>query len=152
MPTALKRVVLGPVEKFPPGTKEQVQVEGRAIAVFNVDGRFYALRDVCPHQGAPLSRGAIVGNLSATEPGRYVYDAEQKRVRCPWHGWEYDLVTGQSSFDPRRNRVRSFPVSIEDGSTVLAAAEAGASGRQPGPHVAETVRISVEDEYLVIDV
>jgi nitrite reductase/ring-hydroxylating ferredoxin subunit len=151
MTRTVKRVVVGAVADFPPGKGHSVDVDGRSVAVFNVDGRFYALRDVCPHQGAPLSMGPIVGNLSATEPGCYRYDAGQKRVRCPWHGWEYDLASGQSSFDPKRNRVRSFPVRVEEGAALAAAATPDEAGRLAGPYVAETFAISVENDYVVIE-
>jgi nitrite reductase/ring-hydroxylating ferredoxin subunit len=151
MTRTVKRIVVGAVADFPPGKGYGVNVEGRGIAVFNIDGNFYALRDVCPHQGAPLSKGPVVGNLSATAPGCYVYDASQKRVRCPWHGWEYDLRSGQSSFDPKKNRVRSFPVSVEQGKALAAASEPDDAGRLPGPYVAETFSISVENDYVVID-
>jgi nitrite reductase/ring-hydroxylating ferredoxin subunit len=145
------RVVLGPVSDFPEGTTRRVEVEGRAIAIFNVDGSFYALRDVCPHQGAPLSKGPVIGSVSATAPGCYVYRPEEKRVRCPWHGWEYDLRTGRSSFDPKRSRVRAFAVSVEHGSALAADATPDEQGRLPGPYVAETFAISIEDDYVVID-
>ena len=66
-------------------------------------------------------------------------------VRCPWHGWEYDLATGQSWFDPRESRVRAYDVTVEPGSEICTA-----TSRQPGPYVAETITISVEDDYVVI--
>jgi nitrite reductase/ring-hydroxylating ferredoxin subunit len=118
-----------------------------------VDGRFFALKNVCPHQGAPLSEGVLVAELTACRPGEYAFDAEHPHVRCPWHGWEYDLATGQSTYDPAHDRVRAYAVSVEDGSEVLAGSEAGAAtgqGRQPGPYRVETLSISVEDEYVVV--
>jgi 3-phenylpropionate/trans-cinnamate dioxygenase ferredoxin subunit len=84
--------------------------------------------------------------LSATVPGCYQYDRGRTLVRCPWHGWEFDLATGQSWFDPKRERVRSYPVSIEPGRALLAPPDP-----RPGPYVAETVRVSVEDDYVVIE-
>src|SRR5271155_4227281 len=98
----MRRVVVGPVDTVPPGTHRRVEVEGRTIAIFNVDGRFRALRDVCPHQGAELSAGTVVCSVSAQQPGRYEYDETRVLVRCPWHGWEFDLATGQSWCDPLR--------------------------------------------------
>jgi 3-phenylpropionate/trans-cinnamate dioxygenase ferredoxin subunit len=122
-----------------------VEVEGRGIAVFNTDGVFFALRDVCPHQGARLSAGQMVGTLTADRPGCYEYESDRKLVRCPWHGWEYELATGRSWFDPEHNRVRPYPVSVEKGKSLVG------GGRQPGPYEAETIRISVEDDYIVIE-
>jgi 3-phenylpropionate/trans-cinnamate dioxygenase ferredoxin subunit len=68
-----------------------------------------------------------------------------RHVRCGWHGWEYDLRTGQSSYDPEHDRVRAYEVSVEHGDAL-------ADGRRPGPYVAETVPISIEDDYVVVEV
>jgi nitrite reductase/ring-hydroxylating ferredoxin subunit len=144
------KYVVAPVDELPPGTRRQVRVGGRAVAVFNVDGTFYALRDVCPHQGAALSGGTLVGAVRATQPGCYEYEGGRKLIRCPWHGWEYDLETGQSWYDPVKDRVKSFAVSVEAGAE-LVQGEPGESGPQPGPYVAETFPISIEDDYVVID-
>jgi nitrite reductase/ring-hydroxylating ferredoxin subunit len=139
------RVVVGKVDEIPPGERRRVSANGRDIVVFNVDGAFYALRDVCPHQGAQLSCGHVVGSVTSTGPGSYVYAADRPVVKCPWHGWEFELATGQSWCDPAKLRVRRYPVEIESG------AEVGEGGREPGPYVAETIPVSVEERYVVID-
>jgi nitrite reductase/ring-hydroxylating ferredoxin subunit len=118
------------------------------VAVFNVDGNFFALRDVCPHQGAALSAGQVVHCVQARKPGCYEWDPSTPFLRCPWHGWEYDLRTGQSWSGP--SRVRSFPVSVQSGD-VLAGAMIDGSDRVPGPYVAETIVVSVENDYVVLD-
>jgi nitrite reductase/ring-hydroxylating ferredoxin subunit len=61
-------------------------------------------------------------------------------LRCPWHGWEFDMRNGQSYFDPKRVRVRSYPVAIESGEEL-----------QKGPYVAETFPVHVEDSYVIIE-
>ncbi len=141
----MSKFVVGPVESFPPGTQRRVVVEGRGIAIFNVDGTFRALRDVCPHQGAELSAGTVVLSVTADQPGVYEVDPDRVLVKCPWHGWEFDLATGQSWCDPGRQRTRSYRVSVEPG------AELAAQGREPGPYVAETITVSLEDDYVVVD-
>lgn len=118
------------------------------MAVFNVDGNFFALRDVCPHQGAALSAGQVVHCVQARKPGCYEWDPSTPFLRCPWHGWEYDLKTGQSWSGS--SRVRSFPVSVQSGD-VLAGAMIDGSDRVPGPYVAETIVVSVENDYVVLD-
>jgi 3-phenylpropionate/trans-cinnamate dioxygenase ferredoxin subunit len=138
------RFVVGAVDDLPPGTQLRVEVDGRGVAVFNVGGTFYALRDVCPHQGAQLSDGVVVGEVTADRVGEYCFVAG-RHVRCPWHGWEYDLATGRSSYDPARDRVRAYDVSIAGGGELLD------DGRLAGPYVAETVRISVEDDYVIVE-
>ena len=67
------------VEDCPPGEAREYVVEDRIIALFQVDGRFYALDGICPHQGGPLGRGTVCGGI----------------VTCPWHGWQFDVTTGQ---------------------------------------------------------
>ena len=141
----MPKYVVAPVDEMPPGSQHRVEVAGRAIAIFNVDGDFFALRDLCPHQGAALSGGIVIGEVTADRAGRYEYCAG-KHVRCPWHGWEYDLSTGRSSYDPERDRVRAYEVTVEHGDVLTE------GGRVPGPYVAETVPVSVEDDYVVVEV
>jgi 3-phenylpropionate/trans-cinnamate dioxygenase ferredoxin subunit len=134
--------VVGLVSDIPPGARTQAQVDGRAIAVFNVAGTFYAVRDICPHRGAPLSAGTVVGSLTGECAGDYRYDRARTFVKCPWHGWEFELATGQSFCEPERERVRPYPVRVERGEQL----------RVEGPYVAETIPISVEDDYVVVEV
>jgi nitrite reductase/ring-hydroxylating ferredoxin subunit len=145
----MSRVVLGTVDEFPPGTSRGVEVGGKTIAVFHEGGRFYALRDVCPHMGARLSAGVVWSALKSTGPGQYQLCAERKFVRCPWHGWEYELATGQSWYDPVKDHVKAYEISVERGSE-LAPTRDGL-GWAEGPYTAETYRIAVEDRYVVIE-
>ena len=107
------RHIVARVSDIPPGGRLVVDVAGRSIGVFNVHGRFYAVRNSCPHQGGPLCLGPTVGLAAASRPGAISYSREGEILRCPWHGWEFDLATGRSVFDPTRTRVRSYPVEIE---------------------------------------
>jgi nitrite reductase/ring-hydroxylating ferredoxin subunit len=147
----MARYVVGLAASFGPDEQRHVTVGGRKVAIFHVDGEFRALKDGCPHQGASLACGTVVGALSATDPDSLHYDGQRRLVKCPWHGWEFDLRTGQSWFDPQRERVRAYPVSVASGDSLLATAEAS-PGLQPGPFVAETVEISVEEDYVVIEI
>lgn len=63
----------------PPGSSREVLAADRVVAVFNCEGTFYAIDGICPHQGGPLGEGELCG---AT-------------VTCPWHGWQFDVRTGQ---------------------------------------------------------
>jgi 3-phenylpropionate/trans-cinnamate dioxygenase ferredoxin subunit len=142
------RFVLGPVTAFPPGSRTRVEVEGRAIALFHENG-FFALRDQCPHMGGPLSAGTVWGAVSADGPGCYDYRPERKFVRCPWHGWEYDVATGQSWYKPDTDRVKAYQVSVETGGAIL---ESEPGELVPGPYVAESYKVMVENEYVVVEV
>lgn len=63
----------------PPGTAREFVAADRIVALFNVDGEYFALDGVCPHQGGPLGQGSLSGCI----------------VTCPWHGWQFDVSTGQ---------------------------------------------------------
>jgi 3-phenylpropionate/trans-cinnamate dioxygenase ferredoxin subunit len=81
--------------------------------VFNVNGTFHALRNQCPHQQAPLCRGQIKGLLTADDPDHVRLTRPGEILRCPWHGWEFDIPTGRSVFNPHKVRVRSYEVTVE---------------------------------------
>lgn len=104
--------VVARTSEIPPGERKIVEVEGRSIGVFNVHGEYYALRNACPHQGAPLCLGSVQGTAVPSRPGEYRWEREGEILRCPWHGWEFDLTTGQSIFNPHRTRVRSYQVTV----------------------------------------
>jgi len=108
--------VVARVSELAPGERRIVEVEGRSIGVFNVAGTYYALRNACPHQGAPLCQGSVQGTAATSEPGEYRWGREGEILRCPWHGWEFGLTTGRSIFNPRRRRVRSYEVSVGHGA------------------------------------
>ena len=86
--------------------------------MFNVDGELYGLLNRCPHQGGPMCEGRMVGLLTAERPGKLRFDKDHKLLACPWHGWEFDVKTGQSDCDPARLRLRKFPVEVENGQIV----------------------------------
>ena len=133
--------VVAAVSDIPPGGRKLVTVRGRPIAVFNLGGEFFGLLNRCPHQGGSLCEGALTGLVEATAPGDYRYTRQGEILRCPWHGWEFDVRTGQSACDPDKIRTRSYPVGIEAGKTVA-----------EGPYVAETIPVKVEESYVVVDV
>ncbi len=144
------RHVVGRVEEIPPGGRKIVTVAGRSIGIFNVNGEFFALRNRCPHQGGPLCEGLLWGMLAARAPGELEYSRAGEILTCAWHGWEFDIRTGQSWCDPERLRVRRYEVSVEAGEEL--AANAPVPGKVPGPYVAETYPVTAEGQYLVIDV
>jgi len=70
--------------EVPPGTVRELQIDGKTVALANVEGKFYAIENTCLHRGGPLGQGVLEG----------------KTVTCPWHGWEYDIVTGKTVMNP----------------------------------------------------
>lgn len=103
------------VEEIPIGARKIVSIGGRSIGVFNVGGHFYALRNLCPHQQAPLCEGRVMGTTLPSRPGEYRLGMEGQVLRCPWHAWEFDLATGRSIFDPQSCRVRGYEVTVTAG-------------------------------------
>ena len=89
---------------FPVGQAMVVEISGRCIAIFNVDGQFYALDNTCVHRGGPLGEGFV--------------DRHNLTVQCPWHGWIYSLATGASTFDSM-GRVEKFEVKVEEGEVKI---------------------------------
>ena len=138
----MRSVVVARADEIAPGERKLVSVGGRSIGVFNVGGEYYALRNRCPHQGGPLCEGFQFAPLRAAAPGEpYSRGDEDAIIRCPWHGWEFDVRTGQSYCEPERIQVRSYPVEVAEGQRVV-----------QGPYVAETVPVTVEEQYVVVDV
>jgi 3-phenylpropionate/trans-cinnamate dioxygenase ferredoxin subunit len=136
----MARHVVATIDEIPPGQRKLVEVGGREIGVFNLDGEFFAIGNRCPHEGASLCKGRIVGLVESSEPGTYQFSRKGELLRCPWHGWEFDIRTGKSWCDPRRTKVRSFDVKVEDGGQVA-----------DELLEAETFPVSVEKRYIIIE-
>lgn len=84
--------------ELPPGSQRIVQARGREIALFNVEGRIYAIDNTCFHRGGPLGEGLLEGTV----------------VTCPWHEWSFDVRTGKCTFNPDAS-VDTFDVRVTDG-------------------------------------
>ena len=133
------RHVVASIDDLPPGTRKRVTVEGRDIAVFNVDGEYFAALDRCPHRGGSFCEGRQTGLVESSEPGVYHYTRHGQIIRCPWHGWEFDLRTGRSKCAPKQWRTRTFEVSVASGAELEGSSLA-----------LEMFPVSVERNYLVL--
>ncbi|MBX3069656.1 MAG: Rieske (2Fe-2S) protein [Thermomicrobiales bacterium] len=100
-------------DEVAPGEKKIVEIAGRSIGVFNLNNEFFAVRNRCPHKGAPLCKGLTKGFVVGDKPYEYEIQRTGEILKCPWHGWEFDLKTGRSVFNPHRLRVKSYQVSVE---------------------------------------
>ncbi len=140
--------VVSTVAEIPPGGRKIVEVQGRSIGVFNIAGEFFALRNRCPHQGAALCTGQLGSAVTSTGPGHYAVDRAGEILRCPWHGWEFEVRTGQSWFDPVKVRVKAYETAVAPGSALKPPSPA----LLPGPYVAETYPVSVEEDYVLVEV
>jgi nitrite reductase/ring-hydroxylating ferredoxin subunit len=136
----ITRHVVAKVGEIAENGSKLVHVKGRPIALFHVGGAYFAISNVCPHEGGSLCKGKLIGLISSTEPGVYERTRPFEMLQCPWHGWEFDIRTGQSYCDPDSVRARSYAVSVKDGAELA-----------EGPFVAETFAVSVEDQYVIVE-
>jgi len=83
------------IDELPPGTIRELQIEGKAVALANVAGKFYAINNTCLHRAGPLGQGALEGKI----------------VTCPWHGWQYDVTNGRAVQNPAVG-VDCYPVEV----------------------------------------
>ncbi len=84
------------VSDVPPGSAHVTDINGRSIAIFNVEGAFFAIENTCVHRGGPLGEGELDGEV----------------VTCPWHSWEYNVRTGISLTTPSAS-VKTYEVKVE---------------------------------------
>ena len=94
-----RRVKVAAIGDVPAGEGRVVEAEGKTVALFNVDGSYYAIDNTCAHRGGPLGEG----------------DLDDRVVTCPWHAWRWDVTTGANTNNPAV-RVDCFPVTVEAGS------------------------------------
>jgi len=97
-----KTVKVAQTSDLAPGTSKVVQADGHSIGLFNVEGTFYAIDNTCTHRGGPLGEGQVQGNV----------------VTCPWHGSQFDVITGQLVKGPATRPVSAYPTRVQ-GNDVL---------------------------------
>lgn len=97
---------LCPLDDLPVGEGKEFLVGQRVIALFRLDEGVYALDGMCAHQGGPLAQGIVDGNC----------------LTCRWHGWQYDVRTGQHLLS-KRKMLETFPVEIRDSGVWIAVKE-----------------------------
>ena len=89
-------VKVASVNDLKPGENKVVEVNGEQVALFNVDGDFFAINNTCMHRGGPLGEGFLEGDT----------------ITCPWHGWRYNVKTGSNLMIPNQ-KVASYQVKVE---------------------------------------
>jgi nitrite reductase (NADH) small subunit len=111
------RIRICAVSELGPGERTVVEVDGPAgsIGVFSTPDGYVAVRNYCPHQGAPICLGRWGATTNADRPYEYEYELEGRVLACPWHQWEFDLKNGRALFDDSV-RLRRYPVVVEDGA------------------------------------
>ena len=118
----MTRVRVGDAASFEPGAKRIVSTIRGEVGVFNVDGEYYALPNTCAHQGGPLCEGTVLDDVTGEYRGPGTRVAERfvdaKVIKCPWHGWEYHLESGDLAGDDKVS-LPTFDVVVEDGGVFL---------------------------------
>lgn len=116
------RVPIGAAADFPPGERRIVETDRGQVGVFNLDGEYHAMVNTCIHQRGPVCEGQLEPELGGEFVG--LGDRVEERftdrtvVKCPWHGWEYLVETGELLGDPGRS-LPTFDVTVEDGTVYL---------------------------------
>ena len=101
------------------GMRVIAEVEGVEVAVFRVEGDYHAVANYCVHQGGPLCEGELRGRTTVADDGwDWEYDSTEKHVVCPWHGWLFDVTTGESP-DSDRYAVPTYDAEVEDGTVFV---------------------------------
>jgi nitrite reductase/ring-hydroxylating ferredoxin subunit len=91
-----------------------VKVKAVEIGLFRIEGEYYAWLNVCPHAAAPVCAGAIRGTRLPSEVYDYRYGMDDQVLRCPWHGWEFDLKSGRHLAAGSEAKLRGYPVEADD--------------------------------------
>jgi nitrite reductase/ring-hydroxylating ferredoxin subunit len=139
----MKRFVVCKVEELPVGAKKIVDADGKSIGVFNVKGEYYAVRNLCPHQMAPLCLGKVTGYNEPSNVGEFRWSRQGEIVRCPWHGWEFDIKTGRSIFNPHKVRTKNYEVQVEHGCSAHSDESVDAEG-------VESYNVELEQDWIVL--
>lgn len=111
---------VGPAETFPVDAFRVVQIGNREIGILRrADGRVQAVRNQCPHKGAEMCRFPPTGTMLPGPPGTLEWGREGEILRCPWHGFEFEIETGARPYSDSRMRLRVYPARIRDGNVLI---------------------------------
>lgn len=110
---------VGHVTEFPDGTRKLLDVGGRSLGVYRTHGKFYAIQNLCPHALAPIAFGELQGTMLPSDYGEFEYGLEGLVLRCIWHGWEFDIRSGETVCGTDRRRLVTFPVVVEDDRVIV---------------------------------
>jgi len=116
---------VGAVEDFEFDVVKIFELEIGSVGVVRTSRGFYAVRNRCPHMGAPVCRGRFGGTNVTSEPDDLVYGFREDVIRCPWHGLEFHMSTGESVYGMTKGRLITYTVDIEDGRVLVSRRRGG---------------------------
>ena len=128
------------VNDLPLGRVKSVRVGEETVALYRTAKGFFASESRCPHRGGSLAHGIQTAIVESKVPGEYLCSRPGEMVKCPWHGWEFDIRSGKSWCDPTRLRVRQYPVAVRAGTELV-----------EGPYVAQSFPVRLEGNYVVVE-
>jgi nitrite reductase/ring-hydroxylating ferredoxin subunit len=123
----MREIVIGKAAAFPNPGRRVVEIDGAEVGVFCQHGKFTAFENVCPHMGGPVCQGKIIARVEEaiandkTSLG-FAFSKEQTNVACPWHGYEFNISTGQHQGNPRL-RLRPVRIEVVDGDLLITVPE-----------------------------
>lgn len=113
-----RKLVVCHRDELPPGQNKIIQEGKLSIGVFNIGGKYFAVKNICPHAGAPVCQGTVHATHQPSEVGEFDPVFKGRILRCPWHGWEFDIPTGKALYDDK-SRVATYPVEVDEAGMVV---------------------------------
>ncbi|MGZ5091453.1 MAG: Rieske (2Fe-2S) protein [Burkholderiales bacterium] len=115
-----KEVSVGKAADFAVGQFKIVEIDGREIGITRLkSGELRAVRNHCPHKGAPVCKGIVGGTWLPCGPGEMVYGRDGEVLVCPWHGFEFDLLTGAELFQDKPLKLLMYTATERDGEVLV---------------------------------
>jgi nitrite reductase/ring-hydroxylating ferredoxin subunit len=123
----MRQVAIGRASAFPDPGRRVVEIDGVEIGVFCRQGAFTAFENVCPHMGGPVCQGKLIARVQETIAADKTslglcFSKDETNVVCPWHGYEFDIVTGRNQGNAHM-RLRPAKIAVVDGELVLTLGE-----------------------------
>jgi nitrite reductase/ring-hydroxylating ferredoxin subunit len=110
---------LGKIEDFADRKITIREVDGTSVGIFRDGEKFSAMLNICPHRAAPVCQGLIGGTMLPSGPGEFVYGMDGLVLRCPWHGWEFDVRNGESVGPVDKRNLTMLAIEVEAGDVYV---------------------------------
>lgn len=126
----VRRLRVGAPDEFELNRIRMLTAAGAEIGVVRTEAGFFAMRNSCPHQKAPICEGTVGGTALPSAPDDRSYGLRGQVIRCPWHGWEFLMATGECLFGTSRKRLVTYQVEVS-GDGVFISTKGAVTGQRP---------------------